>query len=299
MTSGDITKQIKLMVMEERARKLAPEDFTDAQTEAINFLAHLLVASSPSYFQKKKSLQPKNTNIHAFQLPSDNLGLKKVWDYDADAISVTGTADNGSGEIRITAASHGFSDEDRVIVHDVEGTTEANGTWQIDYISANTFDLVGSTFTNAWTSGGKVFKECDDTYKYPLDRIPSKFADSTNETKFYLQEDDIIVDDPEFENDLIILYRYLPSTLEEVPARMHFGIWAYSVVKLIHVPAPQVQFDNGGQRIMIYDTNYNTLKKNLELCQGLWAKAQEMASDFNPVLGTNNISDVKAVKRWI
>jgi hypothetical protein len=158
---------------------------------------------------------------------------------------------------------------------------------------------VGSVYANAWVSGGKVFKECEDTYKYPIDRIPSKFQNASDETHFYLKEDDIVIDDPGFENDLIIDYRYLPTALAEIPARMHFGICAYATIALIHVPAPQVQFDNGGQRIMIYDTNYNTLKKNLEFCQGLWANAQEMAMDFRPVLGTNNISDQKTVKRWL
>jgi hypothetical protein len=299
MTEAEINKRIRLMVMEERARLLSPEDLSNAQTDAINFLAQLLVASAPEYFEKKKSLQPKETNTHIFELPSDCLSLKKVWDYDDNAISITGTADNGSGAIRVTAATHGFEDEEVVAIHDVLGCTEANGTWQIDYVSVNTFDLVGSTFTNAWTSGGKVYLEDDSTYEYPMDRIPSKFQSAGSVTKYFLNEDDVVVDDPTFDNDLIVLYRYLPSTLAEIPPRMHFGIWAYATVNLIHVPAPQVQFDNGGQRIMIYDVNYNTLKKNLEFCQGLWERAQEMAMDFNPVLGSNNISDQKAVKRWI
>lgn len=299
MTDSEITQRIRLMVMEERARKLAPEDISGAKADAINFLADLLISASPEYFEKKVSLQAKETNVHLFELPSDCISLKKVWDYDGNAGTVTGAADNGSGAIRLTVVAHGFSDEDIVTVHDVEGTTEANGTWQIDYIGADTFDLVGSVYAAAWTSGGKVFKECDDTYKYPLDRTSSKFQNAADETHYYMKEDDIVVDDPEFENDLIILYRYMPSALSEIPARMHFGIWAYGTIALIHVPAPQVQFDNGGQRIMIYDTNYNTLKKNLELCQGLWKNAQDMAMDFRPVLGSNNISDQTAVKRWL
>ena len=299
MTSSEIDKQIRVMIMEERARQLAPDDFLRARTDAINFLANLLVAACPDYFEKKKSLQAINTNANKFQLPSDCLGLKRVWDYDGNAISITGTANNGAGLIRVTAASHGFEDEEIVTIHDVLGCTEANGTWQIDYVDANTFDLVGSTYANAWTSGGKVYLEDEDTYKYKVERVPSNYQSGNDETSYYLQEDDIVVDDPGFENDLIVLYRYLPSALAEIPARMHFGIWAYGTIALIHVPAPQVQFDNGGQRIMIYDTNYNTLKKNLELCQGLWKNAQDMAMDFRPVLGSNNISDVKAVKRWL
>ena len=281
--------------MEERARLLGPDDLKQARTDAINFLSNLLVAAAPEYFETKVSLQAKETNINRFELPSDCLNLKTVWDLDGNAGAVTAAADNGSGVIRLTIATHGFSDEDRVTVHGVLGTTEANGTWQIDYITANTFDLVGSVYANAWTSGGKVFKECSDTYKYPIDRIPSGFQNASDETHFFLNEDDIVLDDVEFENDLIINYRYLPSALASIPTRMQFGIWAYASLVLIHVPAPQIQQGGG----MSYHPDYNTLKKNLGLCKGLWDQAQAMAMNFKPVLGTNNISDRKTVKRWL
>lgn len=75
---------------------------------------------------------------------------------DVTEKAITGAANNGSGLIRITATSHGYSTGDRVIVDAVGGTTEANGLWTITNISANTFDLQGSTFTNAYTSGGIV-----------------------------------------------------------------------------------------------------------------------------------------------
>lgn len=71
------------------------------------------------------------------------------------AKAITGAANNGSGLIRITAAGHTFRTEDRVTITGVGGTTEANANnWRVTVITANTFDLVGSTFTNAYTSGG-------------------------------------------------------------------------------------------------------------------------------------------------
>jgi len=70
--------------------------------------------------------------------------------------AVSGAANNGAGLIRITATAHGFSTGNSVTITGVTGTTEANGTWTITVISANTFDLVGSTFTNAYVSGGHV-----------------------------------------------------------------------------------------------------------------------------------------------
>lgn len=78
--------------------------------------------------------------------------------------AVTGAADNGSGLIRITTATHGFATGDGVTIASVGGTTEANGTWFITVITATTFDLIGSTFANAYTSGGTATPGNIDDY---------------------------------------------------------------------------------------------------------------------------------------
>jgi hypothetical protein len=71
------------------------------------------------------------------------------------AKAITGAANNGSGLIRITAVGHTFNSGDFITITGVGGTVEANAVnWRITVITANTFDLVGSTFTNAYTSGG-------------------------------------------------------------------------------------------------------------------------------------------------
>lgn len=64
---------------------------------------------------------------------------------------ITGVANNGSGLIRITCANHGFITNDTVIIANVPGTTEANGTWVVTVITPNTFDLVASVFVHAYT----------------------------------------------------------------------------------------------------------------------------------------------------
>ncbi|HNA61449.1 MAG TPA: ubiquitin-activating E1 FCCH domain-containing protein [Rhabdochlamydiaceae bacterium] len=68
--------------------------------------------------------------------------------------SISNAANNGSGLIRITASSHGFSTGDSIYITGVTGTTEANGTWAITVISTNTFDLKGSAFVNAYIAAG-------------------------------------------------------------------------------------------------------------------------------------------------
>lgn len=68
--------------------------------------------------------------------------------------AITGAA-NAAGLIRITAPAHTFSTGNVVDIGGVLGTVEANKTgWTVTVIDVNTFDLQGSTFTNAYVSGG-------------------------------------------------------------------------------------------------------------------------------------------------
>jgi hypothetical protein len=72
------------------------------------------------------------------------------------ARAITGAVTHG-GLIQITATGHTFKTEDRITISGVGGTVEANAAnWRITVINANTFDLQGSTFTNAYTSGGSA-----------------------------------------------------------------------------------------------------------------------------------------------
>jgi hypothetical protein len=81
---------------------------------------------------------------------------------------ITGAANNGAGAIRITcsttstavtpngsqaAGGHGLVTGQWVTIQDVKGTIEANGIWQVEYVDAQNFDLVGSVFVNAYQAG--------------------------------------------------------------------------------------------------------------------------------------------------
>jgi len=71
--------------------------------------------------------------------------------------SVTGTANNGVGLVRLAVTSTlSMLTGQMVTVSGVTGTTEANGSWVITVIDATHIDLVGSAFVNAWISGGTV-----------------------------------------------------------------------------------------------------------------------------------------------
>ena len=67
---------------------------------------------------------------------------------------ISAVANNGGGAVRITRTAHGFATNDVVTVADVSGVPGANGTFTITVIDANSFDLVGSTFTGAYLNTG-------------------------------------------------------------------------------------------------------------------------------------------------
>lgn len=73
-------------------------------------------------------------------------------------ISATAMANNGSGLIRVTfSGRHGQKTGDKMYILGTIGTTEANGLWTVTVISTTQVDLQGSTFTNAWVSGGTAY----------------------------------------------------------------------------------------------------------------------------------------------
>jgi len=73
-------------------------------------------------------------------------------------LNVTG-ASHPASPIRITTSgNHGFLTGDTVVIANVGGNTNANGTWTITAIAATTFDLDGSASNAAYTSGGTAKK---------------------------------------------------------------------------------------------------------------------------------------------
>jgi hypothetical protein len=76
---------------------------------------------------------------------------------DANVTGIAGAANNGSGLIRITTSTaHVWNTGDPVYIGGVTGTTEANGQWTMTKVDNTHLDLDGSTFENAWVSGGVI-----------------------------------------------------------------------------------------------------------------------------------------------
>jgi hypothetical protein len=88
---------------------------------------------------------------------ADHIDIRKDSTFNAvvNSTTVSGAANNGSGLIRLTVASTAnIITGNKVTISGVTGTTEANGTWTVTLIDGAHIDLQGSTFTNAYVSGG-------------------------------------------------------------------------------------------------------------------------------------------------
>lgn len=80
-------------------------------------------------------------------------------------ITITGAANNGSGLIRITVASSGqYTTGMKFTISGVVGATQANGEWIITRVSNTQFDLQGSAFSSAYTSGGTAYRNIHQLY---------------------------------------------------------------------------------------------------------------------------------------
>jgi hypothetical protein len=289
MNEATVKKLIRRGIREPKAQKVDNDDLEQSIADAISLIGQRLLAAEPDYFKTRVSLS-SNTNI--FTLPTALDRLLSVWDMADNALTVSGAADNGSGLVRITtSAVHGFATGDIVTIHGILGTTEANGTFQVTKITTTTFDLVGSTYANAWTSGGKCFEE-DASYDRIV-RMAASEANGSNTDKWYLDGSTIIVDDPDFTYDIIINYRYVPSStiataLTEIPAKFHYGIVAYCVLDLILMVIPPMD-----------DKNYANYKSSQKRHEGLWTAAWDMISDFKISKESKSLSDVTRIKRRI
>lgn len=76
------------------------------------------------------------------------------YDLGAHGSSIAITGASNASPIVVTAANHGYSSGESVVISGVGGNTAANGTWIVTVLSASTFSLNGSSGNGAYTSGG-------------------------------------------------------------------------------------------------------------------------------------------------
>lgn len=85
--------------------------------------------------------------------------------------NVVNAVDNGAGLIRLTLnTTNGIITNQRVIVQDIVGVTNANGNWAVTVLNTNQIDLQGSTFSGVYSSGGYVIN--NPSLPYQFDEVP-------------------------------------------------------------------------------------------------------------------------------
>jgi hypothetical protein len=214
-----------------RNSKLSSSDISAVLLRGVTVLGMMIKQVDPSYFLVRKSL---TSLTHVFTKPTDCLRIEKIWDLGTNAGTVTGAADNGSGLVRMTVSSHGFSDDDIVTQHDIAGTTEANGIFKITYVDDDTYDLQGSTFANTYTSGGYAFKPPASPLEIKKTVLPETNLES--DLQWYPRGGSIIVDDKTFTNDILIDYQAATDDVTDIPSEYHEGLVAFGVINLIRMP---------------------------------------------------------------
>lgn len=117
----------------------------------------------------------KMTGEYLASLAKPGLTLENLDTLAPGKFTISGAANNGSGAIRLTlnAVTNAYTtlaNENTVVVYGVTGTTEANGTWAFTIVDPTHIDLVGSTFTNAYSSGGNIGGSLD-ALPFSLDSI--------------------------------------------------------------------------------------------------------------------------------
>ena len=122
-----------------------------------------MIQASTQYFiagDTNPTTQVYSTASNSFVANSD--ATYETWLATQNACpitAITGVASNGGPNlIRLTVTSSAsLQTGQRWQVAGVFGTTEANAQWIITVINGTTVDLQGSTFTNAYVSGGNIF----------------------------------------------------------------------------------------------------------------------------------------------
>lgn len=128
---------------------------------ALKNITRTLYGNLPAY---TSYLKPSTLGATNLSEPT----VKPLWERDsAGSVAITGAAPNvaipGAPYVRITAANHGFTTGQMVLVFGIVGLSDdVNDQWSIVVQDANTFDLMGCTATGTYSSGGTATSSTQD-----------------------------------------------------------------------------------------------------------------------------------------
>ena len=232
MNQVEITAATRRLIREPKHKTVSDTDITAMTLRGVTNLGLEIKAADPSYFRKRAILQ---SNHFEFALPSDCLSVEQVWDLRTTAKDITDASQ--ATPIVVTSAAHGWSDDDVILIYGVGGNTAANGIHQIDNGDTNTFELKGSVGNAAYTSGGLAVK-ISSSWRI-MSRFNPRESNFQQRLRFFISDENIVVDYKSFEYDILIYYLASPSAITDIPAEFHEGLIAFNVLNLMEMPKPE------------------------------------------------------------
>ena len=145
--------------------------------------------------------------------------------------AISSCADNGAGLIRVEfATDQTFVDNDLVVISGVLGTSEANGKWTLNKITAKLFDLQGSAFVNAYVSGGTMWYYPSFGWEHafikPSDCL--RLIDVDNGAEFEVEGDRVMSNEDSLNirylHDVTDYSKYSPLALEALAAFLGWAV---------------------------------------------------------------------------
>lgn len=228
MTPAEIKTQIKRNVKEPIVLTLYDDAIDEIILNGVTIFGFGIKEVAPSFFNKRISV---SSNTHVFAWPSDCASILNVQDLKTNAKIIT-DATNATPVV-ITSVSHGFSDDDIIVIHDIVGNTAANGTWKVANKTDDTLELYGSTGNADYVSDGKMFKEATN-FAWITKKESSEIS-LNNKSVWYPRERNIVIGKYDFKNDILIEYLSNPASSDDIPAEYHIGLVAYGVIFLSQI----------------------------------------------------------------
>lgn len=147
------------------------ELFKGFESGGIDNIKRTLYGNVPAY---TSYIKPATYGAVNFSEPVE----KPLFERDsAGSVTVTGAVPNTvtpqAPFVRITAAAHGFTDGQSVLIFGIVGLTDdVNDIWSVKVQSPSTFDLQGCTATGTYSSGGVASSSTQDwTELQPVEDI--------------------------------------------------------------------------------------------------------------------------------
>lgn len=240
MTESEIVAAIRRGIREPTEREVKTSDLVAAISRAVRMFG-LEIESADREYYLTDDLLTSNTNV--FSPPSSCRKILRVWDLRDNALVIT-DATNAT-PIVVTSNSHGLSDDDVIKVFNVGGNTAANGVWKVANATDNTIELYGSEGNAAYTSGGTIVKtpsstNGEDSFS-PIEQISYSRAQYNDDTKWFLKDKKIVINNPSFTNDILIDFTKFPTEIDDIPVEYQDGIVAFGVINYITMPSTEAK----------------------------------------------------------